>query len=158
MIKFFFSVSSFFIILRRNSFEYFLQSTFPCILSFCYSDHCISIREVTITSYFTDHCISNGKFANFVCRNFQNDIAKSRCKEISRIKIVLNLHAHTITKCHLRNCCCNTMAVKCISRNNFAFLHIFMKFLILIHDSCIIRKIILIFRCTKPYQFISCFL
>ena len=51
-----------------------------------------------------------------------------------------------------------TMAVKCISRNNFAVLHIFVKFFILIHDSCIIRQIILILRCTEPYQFVSCFL
>ena len=157
-IKLLISVSCLFIILRRNCLKYFFQSTFPCIFSFVYSDHCISIGEVTVSSYFTDHCISDGKLTNLTIRNFQDNIAKSRCKEISRIKVMLNLYTHAITKCHLCNCCCNTMAVKCISRNNFAVLHIFVKFFILIHDSCIIRQIILILRCTKPYQFVSCFL
>ena len=158
MIKLLISVSCLFIILRRNCLKYFFQSTFPCIFSFVYSDHCISIGEVTVSSYFTDHCISDGKLSNLTIRNFQDNITKSRCKEISRIKVMLDLHAHAITKCHLCNCSCNTMAVKCISRNNFAVLHIFMKFFILIHDSCIIRQIILILRCAKPYQFVSCFL
>ena len=151
-IKLLISVSCLFIILRRNCLKYFFQSTFPCIFSFVYSDHCISIGEVTVSSYFTDHCISDGKLTNLTIRNFQDNIAKSRCKEISRIKVMLNLYAHAITKCHLCNCSCNTMAVKCISRNNFAVLHIFMKFFILIHDSCIIRQIILILRCAKPYH------
>ena len=39
-----------------------------------------------------------------------------------------------VTKCHLANGCCNTVAIQCISRNNFAVLDIVMEFFVLIHD------------------------
>ena len=46
----------------------------------------------------------------------------TRKKKSIHIKVMLDFHAHAITKCHLCNCSCNTMTVKCISRNNFAIL------------------------------------
>ena len=70
---------------------------------------------------------------------------------------MLDLYTKCVTKCHLGNSCCNTVAIQCIGRNNFAVLDIVMEFFVLIHDSCVIRKIVLITRCTEPYKFVSCF-
>ena len=70
---------------------------------------------------------------------------------------MLDLYAKCVTECHLGNGCCNTMTIQCISRNDFAALDIIVKFFILIHDSCVIRQIVLIVWCTEPYQFVSCF-
>ena len=147
----------FFIFFTGNCLEDSFQSSFPCFYCFCLSDHSISVGEFAIPGNFTDQCVSDGKLADFFCRNFHDDVTKSRSKEISRIQIMLDLYTNCVTKCHLGNCCCNTVTIQCIGRNNFAVLDIIMEFFVLIHDSCVIRQIILITRCTQPYQFISCF-
>ena len=118
--------------------EYFLQSACPCLVSLIQSNLVISIGEFTIICYFTDYCVSNGKLTNLFSRNFQNQIAEAWCKEVSWIQIMLDLHAHCISKCHLADCCRNTVTVKCISGNHFSSLHIIVKLLILLHNACIV--------------------
>ena len=104
--------------------KYFLQSACPCLVSLIQSNLVISIGEFTIICYFTDYCVSNGKLTNLFSRNFQNQIAEAWCKEVSWIQVMLNLHTHCISKCHLADSCRNTVTVKCISGNHFACLHV----------------------------------
>ena len=148
---------SFLICFAGDSLEYFFQSSFPCFYCLCFCDHSISIGEFAVFCYFTDQCVGNGKFTHFISWNFHDDITKSRCKEISWIQIVLDFYTKGITECHFGNSCSNTMAIQCIGRNNFASLNVTVEFFVLIHDSCIVWQIVLILRCTKPYQSVTCF-
>ena len=104
--------------------EYFLKSACPCLVSLIQSNLSVSIGEFTIICYFTDHGICDRKLTNLFSRNFQNQIAEAWCKEVSWIQVMLNLHAHCISKCHFADSCSNTMTVKCICRNHFASLHV----------------------------------
>ena len=108
----------------RGCLKDLLQSACPCLVSLIQSNLGISIGEFTIICYFTDHCVSNRKLTNLFSWNFQNQIAEAWSKEVSRIQIVLDFHAHCISKCHLTDSCSNTVTVKSISGNYFACLHV----------------------------------
>ena len=147
----------FFVVFAGSCLEYSFQSSLPCFFSFFFSNNSISVREFTVICNFTDQCVCDGKLSDFVCRNFHDDITKSWCEEVSWIQVVFDLHAECITEGHLGNSCCNTMTIQCVSGNNFSSLDIIVEFFVLIHDSCVIRKIVLITRCAEPYKFVSCF-
>ena len=137
--------------------EDFLQSSGPCIQCFFHGDfHSIFVCEFCIVCHFTDNSIGYRQFSDFVSRYFADDITKSRCKQISLVQIVFNLHTQLITECHLADCCCDTMTIQCVSGKHFAIQDILMQFSVLIHSCCIIRQIIAVFRQTDPYQFTSC--
>ena len=104
--------------------KYLLQSTCPCLVSLIQCNLSISVGEFAISCYFTDHGVCDGKLTNLFSRNLQNQITEAWCKEVSWIQVMLNLHAHCISKCHLADSCSNTVTVKSISGNHFACLHV----------------------------------
>ena len=108
----------------RGCLKDLLQSTCPCLVSLIQCNLSISVGEFAISCYFTDHGVCDGKLTNLFSRNFQNQIAEAWCKEVSWIQVMLNLHAHCISKCHLADSCSNAVTVKCISGNHFACLHV----------------------------------
>ena len=106
--------------------EYVLQSALPCGKCLFQSDLSIAVGEFRIVCSLTDHCVSDSKLADFSIRNFADDISECRGKEISWIKAMLDLHAHTVTKCHLADCGGDSMTVKCICGDHTASLDILM--------------------------------
>ena len=138
-------------------FKHFFQSSCPCLHSLFQRNFSISVRELRISSNFTDHCIGNGKTSHFVSRNLKYQITKSRSKEVSWVKIVLDLNAKAVSKCHFCNCSSQSVTVKSICGKNASLLHILVKFSVLVHNALIIRKLICILWRTKPYKPASCF-
>ena len=138
--------------------KYFLKCSCPCILCVCKCDLHITVSKYRLFCYFTDFCISNCEFSNLSVFNLCDNISKCRSKQISLIYIVLDFGTHTVTKCHLADCCCNSMTIQCICRYNFSALDIFHEFTVLIHYSIVNRKIILVSFDLEPYKFVSCFL
>ena len=61
-----------------------------------------------------------------------------------------------VTKCHLAECCCQTVSVQCIGRYDPACFDIFKEFMILIHDLLIVWQIIRITLDLQQNQFVSC--
>ena len=108
----------------RGCLKDLLQSTCPCLVSLIQCNLSISVGEFAISCYFTDHGVCDGKLTNLFSRNLQNQITEAWCKEVSWIQVMLNLHAHCISKCHLADSCSNAVTVKCISGNHFACLHV----------------------------------
>ena len=138
--------------------EDFLQSSGPCIQCFFHGNfHAVFVCEFCIVCHFTDHGIRYRQFSDFVSRYFADDITKSRCKQISLVQIVFNLHTQLVTKCHLADCCCDTVTIQRVSGKYFAVQNILMQFFVLIHGCLIIRQIVAVFRQTDPNQFASCF-
>ena len=105
-------------------FKYILQSSFPCGKRLFQSDLCITVGELRIIRNLTDHSIGNGKLTDFSIRNLTDDIAECRSKEISWIKVMLDLYTHAVTKGHLADCSSDSMTVKCICGDHTACLDI----------------------------------
>src|SRR5699024_919839 len=111
------------------------------------------VGEFSVGSYFTDHCIGNGKSADFAIGNFQDQVAETWSEEVSRIQIMLDLHAEAVSKGHLGYSGCNTVTVKGVRGKYIALLHILVNFAVLLHDPRIIRKIICVSGGSQPYKF-----
>src|SRR5699024_484630 len=81
--------------------------------------------------------------------------AEARREEVSRIQIMLDLHAEAVSKGHLGYSGGNTVTVKGVRGKYIALLHILVNFAVLLHDPRIIRKIICVSGGSQPYKFAS---
>ena len=138
-------------------FKYLLQRTFPCSQSLFHCNFYIPIGKHCIIFYFTNHNACDRKLCHFICRYFCYDASEICCKEVFFCYLCINLDTFVVTKCHLAECCCQTISVQCIGRYDPACFNIFKEFMILIHDLFIIRQIISITLDFQQNQFVSRF-
>ena len=136
--------------------EYFLKRLLPCSLCICLCNFHVFVRKCCCLCHFTDHCVSDCKLRYFLCRNLCYNISKCRHKEISCVHIMIYLHTHTVTKCHLADRRCNTVSVQRVSRDDSSCLNILSEFSIDFHHLIVFRNIILICWNAKPYKLITC--
>ena len=116
----------------------------------------ITVFDCRLVGHFTDHGISHRKFRHFACFHFTDQITEVWAEQISDIHIMLNLHTHLITECHLGYGSSDTVAIQSICGNHLLSQNICMESCIEIHDLLVFRKIIRIPWNMNPYQFISC--
>ena len=90
--------------------EHFLQGSGPCFQSLFHRDHGTAILEGSLVGYLTDHSVRDGQLAYLAVRNLADNIAPASGEEVSRIYIVLDLHAKFVAECHLADCLSQSVA------------------------------------------------
>ena len=137
--------------------KYFFQCAGPCLKGLIHADLHICIFEAVTVCHFADHRVGDLQAAHLSVCNFRDDITECRCEEISRIHVVLQLHAHLIAECHAADRSDHAVAVRYVSGHDASGTDVFREFCILFHDLIVLRKVILISFDTEPYKLIAGF-
>ena len=150
------------LILNRSLFytgfcrEYILQCLCPVLQRLIHGNRYRTVLKCIPVSHLTDYSISNSQLSYHAVRNLTYNIAPARCKEISRIHIVLNLNTHAVSKCHLAHSLGQSVSFHSICRNNPSCLNILMKLCITIQNLTVNRQIVRILFNAEDYQLVSC--
>ena len=149
------------LILNRSLFytgfcwEYILQCLRPVLQSLIHGNRNRAVLKSIAVGYFTNYSVSNSQLSYHAVRNLTYNVAPARCKEISRIHIMLNLNAHAVSKCHLAHSLSQSVSFYCIRRDNPSCLNILMKLCISIQNLAVNRQIIRILFNAEYHQLIS---
>ena len=135
--------------------EYILQRCIPGCQCLFQADGNRTVFKSCPVCYLTDHRVGHGKISNLSVRYLAYDIAPSGSKEISRIHVVLNLHAKMISKRHLADRFCQAVSFHRISRDHIPGLNILKQFAVSVHGLFVIRQIILVLLQSENHQLIS---
>ena len=143
--------------IRSSGFEHLLQRSRPGFQRLVHRDDHICVCKDIFVCHLADHPVGAGQFSHFPIRNFTDEIAESRRKEISRIQIVFDLHTLAVSEGHLADRGSDSVAVQRIGGHHPASLYILIQPVVKIHNLRIIREIVLILGQADPYQTVPCF-
>ena len=140
--------------------EYFFQSATPSRKCFLHGNHFIITLKLRFIQCLTNLIIRNTggiQHSQILFINLCYNFTITRCKEIFFWFMFAEFSTNLITKCHLRNGIGNTVAINCLCGTNYTITHQFRNLLILTHNKCKIRKVILILLNCEFHKTASCF-